>query len=175
MKNKKRKVITLIGVLAVCLAISVYVGVPTLETNEEGGVKFTMGEAIPSVYAVNGYDDCRITQLDIYDDTGSIILSYGGDGESQSADEGDVIDNIRCIIRVGDDYASSKTEAQNNSKITVTIENPSGTVVFNQEVDSVASVTDTTGYYIVRYYDSDLNETLENGTYNITTTYEIYA
>lgn len=168
---EKRK--KLIGVvIAVTLAVSLAIGILPYPSMQEGQATFK--SSISDVYAASDYGDTYISGLTFYDETDTGVISFDGDGQVAEREEGDQLERVTALVYIDTDYASTTTEASQNTRVSVKITNPDNTVVFDQVLDTAKNVTMYAGYYTVYYEDTDLSITLDNGEYTVETEYEIY-
>lgn len=109
------------------------------------------------------------------------ICSFTDNGTTADVDVGENVMRLQCVVYIHSDYASSAAEAIANTRIYMTVKDPSETIKYQGWLDNQAGLVNQEGdvWKVTKRDNLDTDNgasfLLTEGTWTITTKYEAYA
>lgn len=82
---------------------------------------------------------------------------------------------VQVVVHIAKEYATDEGDAKDLTRVTVIIKDPEEATVFDATMVADSVVVDRDDYWEVTYWGEDTPHDLVEGTYTVTTKYEIYV
>jgi len=165
MRNGQKRTIVAVSIFLIVVTLGTTgLTLADQQTNDAGSLNLTAVETAQA-WSSGTYIDT----VGIWDDTGSNIHDFTSDGGTHYVDAGTVIDTVDTVVVM--DSSDIVTESQSNARVTLTIEDGSGTVIF-QNTKSITITSSGAGDPQAINF-TGMNFTVNEGdTYTITSEYQ---
>ena len=94
-------------------------------------------------------------------------------GQTANVEVGTNLQWVQVVVHIAKEHAVNETEAKSLTRVTVTIKDPGEVTVFDATMVADSVVVDRDDYWEVTYDGEDTPHDLVEGTYTVTTKYEI--
>jgi len=163
MRNSKKRTIVALS-LFIAVVTMATAGLTIAKTRQTGNIEFKATETAEAWASTT-----EIETVGIWDDSGTNIYDFTSDGGTKYVDAGTVIDTVDVVVQMASE--DIVTEDQANARITLSIEDSSGTVIY-QDTNS-QTITSSQAGSDVAFTFSDVNFTVNEGdSYTITSEYQ---
>lgn len=165
--NKRLKagaILTSASVIAVALLIAIPSG-PFVD------VRLRIVSAAPS------FDNTtRIYEVDIDNSVSVGNCQFFDNDTTNDVDVGYTVIRLQVHVYINKDYAATENAAHANTRVYMTIRKPDNTIHYENYLDNTTIISDYTTYWkLVKRDNSFTPFALTEGTWTVTTKYDVYA
>ena len=158
-------------VIGICLAMFVVVGclLAIYPPARIGNAKFVMfTSATPT-------ENTKIKWISLENPDYAELARFTDNTDTEMVDIGETIHRIYVPVYIAKTYASTVQQAMNYTRVYVEIEDPTTEIRFSDYLDTHEGlVTPYENYYEVNYWVGSIGLEVIEGTWTITTQYDIY-